>query len=872
MHRNLLVTIDRHQPDFWISGHTHYSMDMHRGRTRLISNPCGYPNDNTQFDPQMVIEDRPMNEIRASVHQIALDRVNLLGRLTDKSIPTNGSEGMSEEDITAPTTREASMPFPAVHPTASSQQPLSSDPALPGAMGPLELGAYKADWRASSRYRRHVAEVAAAREHELLVKRLEEEPLIAAEKAMHAAGKTSGGGFAVRKAAAAAARKQEQNEQDEDVEQLSLIVRRRPPPPSHPVTAARVAARLMFARLFDSRPGLHEAIRSSAPIVALDVPDPEMLERILATWQDILFTDTRRVMKVGTPNTGKRDDYDAVHIAVKELPKAKDKSEREKDALAALSLALPLIAISPASETHLPAAVLKAAPVRIVLPRLDPATIARAIRIVTGRPCRDLLDVATAGIAPVDLIVAIRFDRTPAGCLAELRRLAADKVVRKGGRDISLDELHGMDDAVAWARSTIRDLEAWRRGEIPWSALDPGACLVGPPGTGKTLFAECFSRAAKVPMVACSLAQWQGTDEGHLGHLLRAMKRDFDAARAHAPSPCVVFVDEVDSFADRSKLRHAYADYVVEVVNGFIAQLDGVAGREGLIFLAASNEISRCDPAILRSGRLNRIIRIGLPNVEALERMFRVRLAGQLNGEDLGEICLLALGSTGADVERITKDGARFARHENRPMELRDLRRTLVDVEDRDPAVIKRAAVHEAGHLLMELLLFGGEADAHATIVRSGNTGGATLRTRPPSLAGTYSDYQARLQVLLAGRTAEEIVFGEASHGAGGRRGSDLQQATALAAAMVASLGLAGPHRLLFLAPPEDTDELLSYADVRTTAYAELVKAAAACRSTLLSHRAALDEIAATLLQAGRIDGVTAAAIIGAHRETKEGE
>src|ERR1700730_10304072 len=119
-------------------------------------------------------------------------------------------------------------------------------------------------------------------------------------------------------------------------------------------------------------------------------------------------------------------------------------------------------------------------------------------------------------------------------------------------------------------------------------------------------------------------------------------KRDFDAARAKAP--CVVFTDEIDSFADRSKIRHAYADYVIEVVNGFIAQLDGAAGREGLIFLAASHDVSRCDSAILRSGRLNRVLRIGLPNAQDLERMFRVRLAGRLAGDDLEEICLLALG------------------------------------------------------------------------------------------------------------------------------------------------------------------------------------------------------------------------------------
>jgi ATP-dependent Zn protease len=542
---------------------------------------------------------------------------------------------------------------------------------------------------------------------------------------------------------------------------------------------------------------------------------------------------------------------------------------RESEALSALSLALPLIAISPNAETHLPEALLKSQRIRLTFPPLDPVTIGRAIRIVTGKRCRELLDAQTvARITLVDLVVAVRFDRSPSECMAELRRLAAEKLERKGGRGISLDELHGMDDAVAWARSTIRDLDAWRRGEIPWSALDPGVCLVGPPGTGKTLFAECFARAAGLPLVACSLAQWQSADEGHLGHLLRAMRRDFDFARAQAP--CVLFTDEIDSFADRSKLRHAHADYVVEVVNGFIAQLDGIAGREGLIYLAASNDLSRCDPAILRSGRLNRIIRIGLPDARDLERMFRVRLAGRLAGEDLEEICLLALGSTGADVERITNDALRFARHADRALELADLRRALVDREDRDSSEVRRCAIHEAGHVVTEIVHFGHEADVHASIVRSGNRGGATVRTQTPPFAGTYSDYQYRLQVLLAGRIAEEIMLGEASHGAGGTRGSDLQQATALAAAMVGSLGMAGPKHLLFFASHEDTDELLSYVDVRLAAHAELTRAAEACRSTLLEHRAALEEIASTLLRAGRIDGISAADMIRAHRDIEE--
>ena len=492
-------------------------------------------------------------------------------------------ESMSEQSKTAQSAPEYPLPPSIVGTTASSQRPPTSAP-IAGSIGALELAAYRADWRASLLYRRHIAEVAAAREQELLIRKLEEEARIAAEKAMRAAGKKAASTVSAeaRKIVAVSSLNQEQEEQDEQRE--TFFVRRRPPPPSHPVTPARAAARLLFARMFDLRPELREAMGSSAPVVLVDVPDPEMLEQVLATWQDTLFPETARVMKVGASNSGKRDDYDVVYIAVKEPPKAKDKSQRNDEALSALSLALPLIAISPAAETHLPEALLKSRPIRLSFPGLDPVTIARAVRIVTGKRCRELLDwESTARITPVDLVLAVRFDRTPGECMAELRRLSAEKSVRKGRRDISLDELYGMDEAVAWARSTIRDLEAWRRGQIPWSALDPGACLVGPPGTGKTLFAECFSRAAGLPVVACSLAQWQAADEAHLGHLLRAMKRDFDAARAKAP--CVVFTDEIDSFADRSKIRHAHADYVIEVVNGFIAQLDGAAGREGLHLL-----------------------------------------------------------------------------------------------------------------------------------------------------------------------------------------------------------------------------------------------------------------------------------------------
>lgn len=652
---------------------------------------------------------------------------------------------------------------------------------------------------------------------------------------------------------------------DEDVE--TLVVRKQSEVTSRPVAAADVVARLIFARLFDRRPELLESIRCSAPVIAVDVADADMLRRVLGVWRETLLTSAARVMDLGARHGG-RDHNDIVLLGIEEAPKGKNVVDREREALWALQLALPLIAISPSVETHLSHPILKAAPIRLQFPQLDPVTIALAIRVVTGRPCREMLDeTVAASITPTDLIIAIRFDRTPGECMAELCRLATDKRRRKTGRDITLDEIHGMGEAVEWARLAIRDLNAWRRGEIPWSAVEHGACLVGPPGTGKTMFAAAFARAAGVEMIPCSLAQWQGSDEGHLGHLLRAMKRDFERARAQAP--CVLFIDEIDSFADRSKVRHDYADYVVQVVNGFIAELDGVAGREGLIFLAASNDLGRCDPAILRSGRLNRVIQIGLPDAVELEGMLRVRLGGALIADRLDEVALLALGCTGADVERFVKDAQRFARHENRPIELADLRKAVVGGEERDRAEIERTAVHEAGHIVMEILCFGDADHLYATVTASGDRGGVTMRTKAPSLSGTYEDYNKRLQILLAGRIAEEIVLDAVSHSGGGRRGSDLDQGTRLAAAMAASLGLAGPSPLLYLAAKEDTDKLLSYPEVRRAANAELVSASESCRSKLIEHRDAVEDVARTLLRDGRINGATAVAILGVEPSLK---
>lgn len=137
-----------------------------------------------------------------------------------------------------------------------------------------------------------------------------------------------------------------------------------------------------------------------------------------------------------------------------------------------------------------------------------------------------------------------------------------------------------------------------------------------------------------------------------------------------------------------------------------------------------------------------------------------------------------------------------------------------------------------------------------------------TTRSKPPPFASTYRDYPRRLQVLLAGRAAGELLLSAASHGAGGRRGSDLQVAASMAAGMCASLGIAGKSKLLYLCELDRTNELLSYPEVRAAALHELAKAEKAVRALLSERKAPLRAIAARLLRDKCLDGLTAAAML----------
>ena len=251
---------------------------------------------------------------------------------------------------------------------------------------------------------------------------------------------------------------------------------------------------------------------------------------------------------------------------------------------------------------------------------------------------------------------------------------------------------------MAWGTALKADLNAYRQKRRSWADCDRGILVSGPTGCGKTTYARALARTCDVPLVQGSWSRWLANGTGHQGDFMLAMKKTFVEARELAP--CIVFLDEVDSFPNRATLNHPQADWDIQCVNALLAELDGVQGREGVVVVAACNHPHLLDPALTRSGRLDRHVRIGLPDMGALEHILRVHLRDELADTDLQAVALLALGSTGADVERFVRGARRRARDAGRPMELVDMQAEIGGNDDRTPAEIRISAVHEAGHAI----------------------------------------------------------------------------------------------------------------------------------------------------------------------------
>jgi cell division protease FtsH len=187
---------------------------------------------------------------------------------------------------------------------------------------------------------------------------------------------------------------------------------------------------------------------------------------------------------------------------------------------------------------------------------------------------------------------------------------------------------NGYGDAKSWALDLKSDLTLWRQGELDWAEMSTRLLLSGPPGTGKTTFARAVRNTLQTPMIATSVSHW--LEPGYLGDVLKAMTSAFEAAKAHAP--CLLFIDELDNIGTRGRAG-SNSDYWDSVINRMLELLDGARQRDGIIVVGATNHPDRIDPALLRSGRLEKHVVIPRPDTDTLSDILAYHL-----GDDMSKV------------------------------------------------------------------------------------------------------------------------------------------------------------------------------------------------------------------------------------------
>ena len=229
----------------------------------------------------------------------------------------------------------------------------------------------------------------------------------------------------------------------------------------------------------------------------------------------------------------------------------------------------------------------------------------------------------------------------------------------------ALENIFGMPKAKRWGLGLARDMAEHRAGRLPWRKVDHGCVLHGPPGTGKTTFVRMLAEACGVPLFETSYPAWQRHREGHLGDVHGAIHRLFTQAASQAPS--IIFIDEVDGIPSRDGPNRHNRAWWDQIVNALIEKIDEIRKNQTpVIVIGACNHADRIDPALMRSGRLDRLITVDLPTVDDLVGIIRFHLENDdLVGEDLRVVAAGAVGMTGADIEKLVRDAERHARNDN---------------------------------------------------------------------------------------------------------------------------------------------------------------------------------------------------------------
>ena len=364
----------------------------------------------------------------------------------------------------------------------------------------------------------------------------------------------------------------------------------------------------------------------------------------------------------------------------------------------------------------------------------------------------------------------------------------------RGEDRVTFDQVAGADEEKEELQEIVEFLRDPDKYLQLGAHIPKGVLLVGPPGTGKTLLAKSVAGEADVAFLSIS-----GSDfvEMYVGVGASRVRDLFEQAKKQ--SPAIVFIDEIDAVGRQRGIGLGGGhDEREQTLNQLLVEMDGFTANSGVVVLAATNRVDILDPALLRPGRFDRQVYVGLPDIKGREEILKVHARNKPLAEDvdLAEIARGTAGFTGADLENLLNEAALLSGRRNEPViRQKTIQESIIKViagPEKHSRVIpeqerRLTAFHEAGHAVVMHDLPDQDPVHQITIVPRGQAGGMTISLPEEDRSYLSKRYmEDEIVALLGGRAAEELMLGDISTGAS----NDLQRATTIARKMVGTYGM----------------------------------------------------------------------------------
>ncbi len=380
----------------------------------------------------------------------------------------------------------------------------------------------------------------------------------------------------------------------------------------------------------------------------------------------------------------------------------------------------------------------------------------------------------------------------------EMTKMSSIESEGNDSSKIAFGEIAGNQEAKESLKELVDFIKNPEKYERYGARMPRGVMLYGPPGTGKTLLAKALAGEANVPYFAVTGSDFIQVYAGLGASRIRDLFK-----RAREAGKCVIFIDEIDALGKKRKgaLASGGSDESDRTLNALLTEMSGFKGNEGIIVIAATNRIDTLDDALLRPGRFDRQIEVGLPDVNARYKILKLYSKNKpvARDVDLYQVAYQTVYFSGAKLESLMNESAMLAAKENeKNITMKHIDKAFYTViageEKKDRSVVSIdekniTAYHEAGHALVTKLVSPQNRVTKITIIPSTKgAGGFSMNIPPDKMYRTKEEIKNTIMTALGGRAAEEIVFGKDKITTGAS--NDLQKATDMALAMISRFGM----------------------------------------------------------------------------------